>query len=590
MMKILFVWTDIATNYPLNAVHIGVAYLSAALKEAGHQTDLFKMNDFIDRETLYAAIDRHHPDLLAFSAMTNQFDYCAKLAGWCRERYEIPIIFGGHHPTLSPEEVIAVPAVDAICLGEGEETLVELADRLKEGMDFSGVKGIWFKKNGEVVKNEIRPLNPNLDEMPFMDVGIFRLEESHEQKGFPIHMMAGRGCPYQCTYCCNPAVVRFYKGHGQVVRTRSVDRVIEEVKHHLRNHPKISYIAFEDETFTLRKKWVMEFCAAYGREIKKPFSAMMRADTVDDEILRALAEAGCELIRLGVESGSEQFRFNVLKRKMTNEQIITAFDIAQKYGIRTGAFAMMGLPHETPEMVEETMALLRRCNLNALQLSIFYPLPGTELYEECRRNGWLTDEKSTSYFEKPVLNLPTITHRQILDYHHACYREFLERAAAKETYGSYDFLSRLKEAEIETPQPDFVRVSMFEDHHPRRFVMQAHPPARIIYRDVPVPENARLDFDIIMAPFTYAMEGGAVRFIIKINGKTVFQHRLDPKRRPKDRLWHEFQVDLGKYGGKNAAFEFITESPDNRYCTCGWGRPVILKKDEAPLLQVVAMD
>jgi hypothetical protein len=309
---------------------------------------------------------------------------------------------------------------------------------------------------------------------------------------------------------------------------------------------------------------------------------MVRVNTLDDEVLKAMASAGCHVIRVGIESGSEWLRRNVLKRPMTNQQIIDALDIAQKYGIQAGAFAMIGMPHETPEMVEETMALLRRCHLNQLQLSIFYPLPGTDLYDECKSNGWLTDEKSLSYFETSVLNLPTITREQILYYYKTCYQEFLDSAAAKETYGLYDFLSNLKSAEIETPDPDFVKITMFEQGQPRRFVIQAHPPSTITYRDIEIPENVVLDFDVIMAPHTYEMEGGGATFIIKVNGKKAFKKRLNPKRRKKDRGWHDARIDLRRFGGKKIDITFITESSDNRNCVAGWGRPVIQDKDAVP--------
>ena len=591
-MQVLFVWTDVETNYAPTASHIGIAYLSAALKVAGNDTDLLRFDDYIQKDNLVRILGKTgKPDLLAFSVMTNQFDYCVKLATWAKEIFpDVPVLFGGHHPTLAPDEVIEVPAVDMICLGEGDEALVELVDRMSRGEDYTDVRNFWIKRNGDIIRNDVRPLESDIDALPFMDIDIFNLEERFgEEGGITVFTMAGRGCPFKCTYCCNPAIVRFYKGKGKVVRVRRVETFVEELKYHLKKHPRIVYFGIEDETFTLDKDWALKFCEVYKKEVGLPFSVMTRADRTDEELVRALADAHCDLIRIGVESGSEWLRRNVLKRDMTNEQIINTFALGAKYGIRTGVFAMMGIPHETPEMVEETIDLLRRCNPNHLQLSIFYPLPGTELYDVCEREGFLTDEKATSYFDKPVLNLPTIKREQITRYYNSYYAEFLTKSALKESYGLYDFLVNVGEAEIESFAPDEVKLSMFIEEHPRRFVIQAHPPTSITYRNIEMPGDVVLDFDIIMAPFTYGMTGGGVEFIIKINGKRVFKRRLNPKEYVKDRGWHEFQVDMKKYGGKVVDVSFITKASDNQYCTAGWGRPVLLSRGEKPALSNLQM-
>ncbi len=582
----MFVWTDVETNYAPTAYHIGVASLSGALKAAGHKTSLLRFDTLVEKDELLRILDESEkPGLLAFSVMTNQFDYCARLAAWVKERWsDVPILFGGHHPTLAPDEVIDIPSVDMVCLGEGEEALVELVDRMSKGGDFSDVRNFWIKRDGEIIKNDIRPLHGDINALPFMDIDIYHLNERFEHSDITLHIMAGRGCPYQCTYCCNPAVVRFYKGKGRVVRTRTIDKVIEELKYHLKKYPRISYVGFQDETFTLNKKWVLEFCEVYGEEVGLPFSAMVRADTLDDEVFKAMADAGCDLVRVGVESGSEWLRSNVLKRHMTNEQIINAFDMAEKYGVRTGAFAMMGMPYETPEMVEETIALLRRCNPNHLQLSIFYPLPGTELYDVCRREGFMTEEKATSYFDKSVLNLPTITREQVSHYFASFNKEFLQNLARKESQGLYDFVSHFENARVKAPSPDFVCLSSFIEEHPRRIVLQAHPPSTVTYRLI-IPENSVLDFDILMSPWTYEMSGEGVRFSIKVNRRRVFRHYLDPKTKKEDRAWHRFVVDLEKFGGKEVDISFITEpgpSGDNQYCIAGWGRPFIARKGEVP--------
>ena len=579
-MRVLFIWTDVETCIESGVIHIGVAYLSAALKRTGHETSLVRVLNKIEKDELHRRISEFNPGLIAFSVMTNQFDYCVNLADWIKEKFDLPVLFGGSHPTLAPEETIARKSVDMICRGEGEEALIELVSKLESREDCSNIANLWVKKNGETVKNDIRPISGDIDALPFMDVEVYDLENMFREGGINLHMMAGRGCPYQCTYCCNPAVNRLYRGRGNVVRNRTVGRVLEEVRHHLKNHPRIDYLTFQDETFSLDKKWMLEFCAAYREEIGVPFSVMARVNNLDEEMLQALKNAGCDLLRIGVESGSEWLRENILKRKMTNEQIIDVFDATDRIGIRTWAFAMFGLPHETPEMVEETIALLRRLKPNQVQLSIFYPYPGTELYDECKREGWLTREKSFSYFEKPILNLPTITREQIQHYFNSFRQELVEIGAKKEGTGFYDFISHFDEAQIKTDDDEYVNLTTFFEEYPGRFWLQAHPFSEITY-EVELPPRCRLVFDIAMHPGIYDRPGKGVRFEVECNGKKVFSRYIDPKNREKDRGWFHSDLPLKSVGKSRLTFR-TKPAPrsNNYYCNAGWGRPHILCENE----------
>ncbi len=573
-MKVLFIWTNVDTRIESGLIHIGLAYLSASLKRAGHDTALIRLLNQIEKRELYRRVAEFNPDIIAFSVVTNQFDYNVHLADWIKEEFDVPVIFGGSHATLAPEETISKKSVDMLCRGEGGEAFVELAEKMVAGEDYSRVRNIWLRRDGEIIRNDVRPLIANLNEIPFMDLEIFDLN-SMFKGGINLHFMAGRGCPYNCTYCCSPAFSRLYRGKGKIVRFRDVPVVIEEFKHHIRNYPQINYFTGQDETITLHKNWELEFCDLYKREINVPFSSMVRINHLDEEVLDALKDAGCDLIRVGLESGSEWLREHVLNRKMSDDKFIEIFDFADKIGIRTWAFIMFGLPHETPEMVEETIALTRRLNPNQVQLSIFYPYPGTELYEECRREGWLTDEKSFSYFEKSILNLPSISREQILNYYDSFNRELIEMAAKKERRGLYDFISHLDEAQIKTDDERFVRLTTFFEEYPNRFWIQAHPNSEISY-NVELPPGSRLVFDIAMEPGTYARPGKGVRFEIEKDGKEMFSKYLDPKHRERDRGWFHFDLPLEGTGRSRLTLR-TRPAPrsNNYYCNAGWGRPFI---------------
>lgn len=574
--RVLFIWTDIESKIETGVIHLGVAYLSATLKRAGHETALIRVLGKIEKNELLRRVADFRPDLIAFSAMTNQFDYCLKLAGWIKESCGLPILFGGHHPSLAPEEVITHNCVDMLCRGEGEEALVELSDCIANGKDYSHVANLWGKKNGSVICNEVRPLTTDINTMPFMDLDIFNLNEMFPAgAGINMHFMSGRGCPYNCSYCCNPAIRKIYRGKGSIVRFRDVTVAVAELKYHLQKYPRINYFTGQDETFTLKKPWVMEFCKEYRKEVSVPFSAMVRLNHLDEDILRALKSANCDLLRIGVESGSEWLRENILRRKMSNEQIIKVFDLADKIGIRTWAFIIIGFPHETPAMIEETFALVRRLRPNQTQLAIYYPYPSTDLYEEAKREGWLTDEKSCSYFEKPILNLPTISREQILGYYNAFRQELVDMAAIKEGRGVYDFITNFVKATVKTDAKRFVKITTFFEEYPARFWLQAHPFSELTY-DVDVPRNSKLAFDIGMDPTTYEQPGKGVKFEIEHNGKKIFSKYLDPKAKAKDQGWFHYELPLRGEGKSRIMFRTMSAPRSNNYyCNAGWGRPHI---------------
>ena len=575
-MKVLFIWTDVDTHIESGLIHIGVAYLSAFLKRAGHDTSLIRVTTAIEKEDFLNRVAAYDPDVVAFTVVTNQFEYNVMLADWLKERSNLPVIFGGSHATLAPDETIAQKSVDMICRGEGGEALTELVDRMSAGRDYTGVANFWVKKDGKIHRNDLRPLLADLNEIPFMDVDIFDLNSMFEG-GINLHFMAGRGCPYQCTYCCSPAFTRLYRGKGKIVRFRRPEVAVAELKQHKERYPRISYFTGQDETFTLYKDWTLEFCEIYKRELGIPFSTMVRVNHLDEDILRALKDAGADMIRVGLESGSPWLREHVLKRKTSNEQFHKIFDLADKIGIRTWAFVILGLPHETPEMIEQTMDLTRRLNPNQVQLSIFYPYPGTELYDECRREGWMTDEKSRSYFEKPILKLPTISQQQIMDYHNSFSKELVEIAAKKEGVGCYDFITRIGEAKIKTDSDDFVGLTTFFEEYPQRYWLQAHPFTEISY-DIDLPKDGSLVFDIAVNPDTYDKEGSGVKFEITKNGKKIFSKRLNPKKKTEDRGWFHYELPLNGGGPSRLVFTTRAASRSNNYfCTAGWGRPHLSK-------------
>jgi len=417
-MRVLFVYPDIegVEHYGARKFYHGLGYLSSVLKAGGHQTELFYLERLPSRGEFLGQVEAIQPDLVAFSSTTHQHPYVEETASWIKDAWpRLLVISGGTHPTLAPERVIAHPAIDAVCIGEGEETLLELVERLEQGRSYHDVAGLWVRHNGDVVRNSLRPLIKELDTLPFADRELFDTKTILATNEGWLDMMSGRGCPYNCSYCCNPGLKARYRGLGPYVRFRSVSHVLSEIREVAARY-RFQIINFQDDTFTLHKPWTLEFCQTYGAEFHFPFWINTRVERLlDEEIVAALAAAGCRGVRVGIESGNEHLRRDILKRKMSNQEIKEAFRLAQRYGLQTYSCNMLGIPGETPEMIQETINLNREIGPTDLQFSVFFPYPMTELYDISVREGYYQEGQTlpSYYGSRSVLNLPTLSPEEL---------------------------------------------------------------------------------------------------------------------------------------------------------------------------------
>ena len=390
-MKILFVFK--------NTEWLGVELLSACLKQAGHEIALaFEVG--IDgtfyfparkstHKSILAKIREFQPHLIAFSSTTTLYPWVREVASAAKHHFDIPIMVGGIHATICAEKVITDKNIDMICIGEGEEAMVELANKWQAGQNYYDTRNIWFKAKDGLIKNDIRPPVSDLDKLPFPDKDLF-----YEYGCFTdrVYIMTGRGCPYQCTYCHNHQVHKLYNGYpSQFIRRRSVDSIIEELRYYSRKYHMKS-VHFFDDMFIIDKKWIMEFCQQYSKEIGLPFYCLVRADHVTREIMEALKEAGSKWISMGLESGNEYILNRVLKRDMDTATIIKAADIIKKAGIKLITFNMFGLPSETREQMLDTVKLNLQIKPDALFSFTFYPFPGTELMKTAYEQKYIDED------------------------------------------------------------------------------------------------------------------------------------------------------------------------------------------------------
>ena len=382
---------------------LGLEYLSAVLKEAGHATGLaldpglFGANDnvfhiprlerlFDPRETLLAEVLAFRPDLVGFSVYTNTYRWSLAMAAEIKRRLDIPVVFGGIHATLVPDEVMTNAQVDFAVVGEAEEAFVELVDALAAGRDATRIANVWARRNGEVLSNPLRPPIHDLDALPLPDKALFAEEINFSDDYL---LLCSRGCIFNCSYCCESAINREYG--GRFYRRRSVDSVMRELVE-MKRRFRFREVMFNDAILFADKAWLRDLMARYRREIGVKFRCFGQVRLLDEEVGQLLKEGGCYAVEFGVQTMNETVRREVLNRRETNRHNARAFRILDSLGISYDVDHIFGLPHETE--ADHALAARfysRRRRLNRIKCHNLTYFPSLAIVDLARREGLLSD-------------------------------------------------------------------------------------------------------------------------------------------------------------------------------------------------------
>ncbi len=372
----------------------GLASISAVLKQGGHSCSLLHLRHLYDEETYKKELrEKGEFDVIGFSIRTTAFPDCELYIKWTREVYpDVFIICGSYHCTLAPAEVLSIPEVDSVCIGDGEYAELELLDKMTAGEDYTSVESLWFKdENGEFIKNPVRPLFADLDRIPIPDFDLFDYDNLESSKVHTAIVVVSRGCLYNCTYCGNGNFRKVYPNKKIYARFRSPENAILYLKTLLKLHPHIKFINFRDAIFNMFPDWFDKFIELYKQEIHLPCTGNIRFDILTEDTVRRMKEAGFYTIDMGLESGDQEIRFKYLKRFQTDEMIINCSNWFHKYGIAQLTYNIIGLPFEDIHRALKTVKLNARIKSDRVVPNIFYPYPGTELYDIAKRAGFVPD-------------------------------------------------------------------------------------------------------------------------------------------------------------------------------------------------------
>ena len=363
---------------------LGLLYLAAYLEKfSPHEVAVIDSQaEELSYMQLEAAIASHAPDVVGITAMTFTLIDVIKTARLVKKiDPAIPVVLGGPHVHLYPEETIAIPEVDYLVLGEGEEAFHQLLENMGHPEKLAEIKGLVFRHNGRVINTGLRPFRANLDELPFpaRHLTPYRKYSSLMAKRQPITtMFTSRGCPYKCIFCDRPHL-------GKLFRARSAANVADEMEECI--GLGIREFLIYDDTFTIQRQRVLDICdEIMRRKLDVGWDVRARVDIIDGEMLRKMRAAGCERIHYGVEAGTNRM-LKVLRKGITVEQARRAFRLTKAAGIDTLAYFIIGSPTETRQDIAETMKLAKELDPDYVHITIMTPFPGTELYAWGLREG-----------------------------------------------------------------------------------------------------------------------------------------------------------------------------------------------------------
>ena len=360
------------------------------------------------------------PDLIMVTATESSFLYTVDLLKKIKS-FDIPVLLGGVFASFASDIAISYDEIDMICIGEAEEIIVPLCERLRDKKDLSVVMpNLWYKKkNGSIVKGSlVSPIDINRN--PLVDMSIFENRRFYRAMAGKVYRMfpveTHRGFPHICAFCNSPLQNKLYRDEtkSNYFRAKRISLVIEEIiYYHRKCHAEYLFF-WADNFMAYGEREIDEFCEAYSG-IKLPFYVQSHPHQLSDYKIKKLKKVGLHRVGIGVEHGNEDFRKRIVNRFYSNEKLLEGVKVLHKHGIPFSANNICGFPTETPELVMDTVELNRKLKAHTNSCSIFTPFFGTPLRKLAVEKGFLKDPGiiAPTNTESSILDMPQFTKDQI---------------------------------------------------------------------------------------------------------------------------------------------------------------------------------
>ncbi len=408
---------------------LGLAYLASALLQDSHEVKILDcIAERISLKQLRKEIDLFSPSLMGVTSTTITYPHAKEVIKLTKSiDRDIVTVLGGPHITALPEQTMKeIPELDIGVLGEGEESLQELVLGLEREESLENIKGLVYRKEGATVITPPRPFIIDIDKIPFPARGLFKDLKLYSHTplrafGYSTSVITSRGCPFNCHYCDKSVFGRKWRAH-------SPDYVIKEISM-LKERYGIDYVSFEDDNFAASKKRVIEICKKMiDKNLNLRWGCSLRADSVDEELTNWMKKAGCCMVYIGIESGSQDM-LNFINKKTTLGEIRKAVDIIKKSDIQIYGSFIIGLPKETKESLNKTIDFALSLPLTGVSFNLFTPYPNTKLRELAEEYGTCIDgwERYSDHSGRVPYIPEGFTEIELLELQKRAYRKFFLR-------------------------------------------------------------------------------------------------------------------------------------------------------------------
>jgi radical SAM superfamily enzyme YgiQ (UPF0313 family) len=379
---------------------LGLLHLAGYLEQhTDHEVAILDTQaEELDFQRVATRVRRARPDVVGITAMTQTLIDVVRAIELVRaEAPSARVVIGGPHAHLFPEETACLPGVDFVVLGEGEQIFAQLLERLDDPAELESLPGLVFARGEELIDTGRPGLIDDLDALPFPArhlTDVTRYDSVLAPRHPVTTMFTSRGCPHVCSFCDRPHL-------GKRFRARSAPSVVDEMEQCV--ELGVSEFLIYDDTFTIRRQRVIDICEEIlARGLDVGFDVRSRVDTVDPEMLRLMARAGCRGLHYGVESGSER-TLEVLRKKIDLATARSVFTATKRAGMQVLAYFMIGCPGETREEIRQTFRVARQLDPDFLHLTILTPFPGTEIYRDGLRSGVIERDVWREFAARPHL-------------------------------------------------------------------------------------------------------------------------------------------------------------------------------------------